>query len=177
MLPVFEHGTRLLPVQRVPHRRFDGLVMGRERAVEKSGRVEEPAHAVGLQDEGTPTREAVQADAIGFCGCVGPLGEREVRNVVSYPLSLGLVPPDPLLPLAPGPPGRIRGGAVVQHPAVRRPGPAPGQMSSLDLGRVGDPGRRSSEGRERPADHVLSDLRAPYQTSRPRIATAGMSRR
>ncbi len=51
--------------------------------------------------------------------------DHEVGHVVTHPATLLLVPPDVLLPLAPGFARRVGRRPVVEDPPVGRPGPAP----------------------------------------------------
>src|SRR5262249_56052343 len=66
-------------------------------------------------------------------GCVGGDGSAEVGHVAPYPLLLGGVPPDQLLPLAPRLPRRVGRGPVVEDPPVGRPGESP-PMAEVVLG-------------------------------------------
>ena len=116
----------LLPrVQQVLHRRVLRLVVRGQRAVDQPGRGEQPGLAVGLHDEGVGAGDRGHAG-----GAVGrAVGRRtagdEVGDVVPGPLAGLGVPPHQCLALAPGLAVGVGGGPVVQHPPVRRPGPAP----------------------------------------------------
>src|SRR5262249_45975199 len=77
------------------------------------------------------------------------LGSLEVGDVEPHPLLLRLVPPDPLLSIAPRSSLRVGGGAVVHDAAVRRPRGAPAELRAPRAPRIGPllrravlPGRR-----------------------------------
>src|SRR5205823_7971951 len=114
-----------LRVERVAERRLVRLVVRRQRPVlEPLGDVE-PGAAVRLHDE-----RVVAGDGVLGLGAVGRHVARllvllEVGYVEARPLALAAVPPDVALALGPRVAVRIGGGAVVDDPAVRRPGPRP----------------------------------------------------
>ena len=115
----------LLAVQRVGERGLLRLVVRGQRAVHQAGRGEQPALAVGLQDERVDPGDRRHAGGVR----VGPVGRSpvgdEVGHVVPGPLALVRVPPDQRLALAPRLAVGVGRGAVVQDPPVGRPGPAP----------------------------------------------------
>src|SRR5699024_2751927 len=111
--------------QRVADVRLRRLVVRRHRAVHHPGGGEQPATPVGLHDERVRAGQRRGAALARIARVVGSLGRPEVGDVPAGPRPGLLVPPDPLLPLAPGPTLGVGGGAVVEDPTVRGPGPAP----------------------------------------------------
>ena len=122
-----DHASRLvlLRVHDVRQLRFHGLVVSRDRAIDHALRCEQPALTVGLHDERVIAgkRRGATHGRIGACLRVEAHGE--VGDVVTDPLLLVFVPPDPCLLRAPRLALGVRGSAVVKDLAVGRPHPAP----------------------------------------------------
>src|SRR5439155_6109626 len=84
-----------------------------------------PTASVGLEDEGVVAGDRVLGSGAVRRNVRGGLLLLEVRVVGPHPFLLRPVPPDQLLALRPRLALGIRRGAVVENPAVQRPGPAP----------------------------------------------------
>ena len=86
---------------------------------------EQPPLPVGHHDERVVAMQCLRP----FCTLGRPvvrrLGLLQVRDVMAGPLAVFGVPPDEGLALAPGAALWVGRGAVVQHPPIQRPGPAP----------------------------------------------------
>src|SRR5438309_5478159 len=108
-------------IQRVVHRRFQRLIVRRERTVFQSRSRPYPAQPIRMQREWRFARDRVHALRALLRLIIRSLGRRKVRIVAARPLVLRGVPPDELLALAPRLPIRTRRGAVVDDAAVLRP--------------------------------------------------------
>ena len=129
----------LLCVNRVADRRFDRLVMGRQRRVLEAGRREHRQFAVGDHDE-----RAIAAERVHALGMRRPvrlvmrrLRRLEIGHVRPDPFLLLLIPVQQPLALRPRLAVGIGRGAVVHVAAIGRPGPGPVEMRARTLRPVG----------------------------------------
>src|ERR1700687_5341231 len=83
--------------------------------------------------KGSPPDSASSPIAVGSAFALGALGR--AKSGTARPLPP--VPPHPLLALAPRPALPVRGGAIVEDPAVGRPRPAPLELRADDAGGIG----------------------------------------
>ena len=144
-VPVLQHRAESAArVERVLDRRLDRLVVRRQRAVDETGRGEEPALAVAFMMNGSVPDSASRPMRARLRLGVGRLGRRRSRARRSRSTSFCCrVPPDPLLPLAPRVCRPVGRGAVVHDAPVGRPGEAPAQVgcagASRRIGRAARP--------------------------------------
>src|SRR4051794_13644119 len=115
--------------------RLGWLVVRGQRTVQQPRRVVEPASAIRDHDERLRARQCVEPGLLHVARSARRLGFGKVGRVVAGPFFS--IPPDPALPLAPGLALEIGRGAVVEHPTVGRPGPAPISLAVAHPWRIG----------------------------------------
>src|SRR3982751_136259 len=99
--------------------------MRRQRPIFQSARDPDPAHAIGMHDEGLVTCDGIVAFGGAARLVVGGFVFGEVGSVVAGPLVLLLVPPDKFLALAPRLAVGTRRRAVIKDAAIGRPRVSP----------------------------------------------------
>ena len=140
-LPALGRRVVLLRVERVPDRRLDRLVVGRQGRVLQARGHEERRLAVRDHDVGRAAVEGVHSlRVLAPVGIVVRVLRRlEVDGIVADPFALALVPPDQPLPLGPRLAVRVGRRAVVQVAPVARPGEAPAEVRPRPVRAVGHP--------------------------------------
>ena len=125
-------GIRLLAVERIFNRRFQWLVMRRQRTILQSAGNIEPAHTIRMQSE--RPRAAKRLRAVTFMNVRGMIGRHffvVIGIVEARPMLFLVVPPNQLLALTPrfaiGP----RGSAVVNDSTIIRPSKAPAMAKQI----------------------------------------------
>ena len=110
--------VRLLRMQRIVNRALNRFVEFGERSIGKScQRRKQSSYALRIHDE--------RAHVIFRFGI-----DLEIGYVVANPFLLAFVPPDLFSRRIPGLAVHIARRAIVEHAAIRRPGPAPSQMQT-----------------------------------------------
>src|SRR6266481_9529282 len=103
-------------MKRVVNRTFNWFIVFRERSIGKGRkRTKYSPYALWVHDE--------RAHVIFRLGI-----DLEVGHVVANPFLLAFVPPDLFSRWIPGLAVHIERRAIVEHAAIRRPGPAPSRM-------------------------------------------------
>src|SRR6266481_5223724 len=127
-------GVICLPrVEEVLHRRFPGLVVGRQRSIIQSGGNPNPPEAIRMQDKGLVAGKRRITLSVRRWHVVWRLCLSEVRRIEPSPLFPAVIPPHEFLALAPWRAVRTGGGAIVDNATVGGPGESP----TLTIGATG----------------------------------------